>query len=289
MLKQLFILLVAHTVVQADPLAKEVIRAMDKVISDHVEWDNWDKWSEIMAEFFTSDMIYDTNWSPDDTMNNSTGIWEWWENEHIPYNMAFDNTTFNQMIFAAEETTATTTTYANTRWKGPFCTVEPSEAMMAATMRIFDFYLMRGNQIFYNWMVIDTVDLMLQAGHRVLPQSRLREGFVRPPNAMDGIPGEPRTLISPLSPDIPPSSDIPPIQPGGRGCGQADREGGLDVRPDGGGGQLGLLSPLGGRPHLVRTGGLRPGDQQERIRGEFHRRHQRSLQSARTSTGHPDL
>merc|ERR1711874_527278 len=77
-----------------------------------------EKWSQIMAEFFTADMIYDTNWSPDNTMNNSTGIWEWWENEHIPYNMAFDNTAFNQMIFAAEETTATTTTYANTRWKG---------------------------------------------------------------------------------------------------------------------------------------------------------------------------
>merc|ERR1712244_118761 len=88
----LFSLLVSTLVVRADPLAKEVIRAMDQVISDHVEWDNWDKWSEIMAEFFTADMIYDTNWSPD---------------EHIPYNMAF----------AAEETTATTTTYANTRWK----------------------------------------------------------------------------------------------------------------------------------------------------------------------------
>jgi len=182
------ILICISSLTFADPLAKEVIRAMDKVIADHVEWDNWEKWSEIMAEYFTEDMIYDTNWSPDNTMNNSTGILEWWDNEHIPYNMAFDNATFNQMIFAAEETTATTTTYANVRWKGPFCTVEPSEDMMPATMRIFDFYLMRGNKIFYNWMLIDTVDLMLQAGHRVLPKSPLREGFVRPPNAMDGIP-----------------------------------------------------------------------------------------------------
>ena len=54
----------------ADPLAKEVIRAMDEVISDHVEWDNWEEWSKIMGMFFTQDMIYDTNWSPDDTMNN---------------------------------------------------------------------------------------------------------------------------------------------------------------------------------------------------------------------------
>ena len=96
-LPQLLLCLIVCMGVRSDPLAKEVIRAMDKVISDHVEWDNWDKWSEIMAEFFTADMIYDTNWSPDETMNNSTGIWEWWKNEHIPYNMAFDNTTFNQV------------------------------------------------------------------------------------------------------------------------------------------------------------------------------------------------
>ena len=82
----------------ADPLAKEVIRAMDEVISDHVEWDNWEEWSKIMAKYFTADMIYDTNWSPDGTMNNSTGIEEWWDHEHIPYNLAFDNATFNQVL-----------------------------------------------------------------------------------------------------------------------------------------------------------------------------------------------
>ena len=81
----------------ADPLAKEVIRAMDEVISDHVEWDNFEAWTEIMAKYFTADMIYDTNWSPDGTMNNSTGIQEWWDHEHIPYNLAFDNATFNQV------------------------------------------------------------------------------------------------------------------------------------------------------------------------------------------------
>ena len=156
----------------ADPLAKEVIREMDEVISDHVEWDNFEAWTEIMAKYFTADMIYDTNWSPDGTMNNSTGIEEWWDHEHIPYNLAFDNATFNQMIFASEETTATTTTYANSQWKGPFCTVEPSSEMMAVTMRIFDFYLMRGDKIFYNWMIIDTVDLMLQAGVRACPSPR---------------------------------------------------------------------------------------------------------------------
>ena len=33
-----------------DPLAKEVIRAMDEVIADHVAWDDWEQWSKIMEE-----------------------------------------------------------------------------------------------------------------------------------------------------------------------------------------------------------------------------------------------
>ena len=33
--------------------AKCVIRAMDKVISDHVAWDDWTAWEKIMKVFFT--------------------------------------------------------------------------------------------------------------------------------------------------------------------------------------------------------------------------------------------
>ena len=35
-----------------------------------------------------------------------------YDKEHIPYNLAFDNCSFSQLIFASEEETATTTTYA---------------------------------------------------------------------------------------------------------------------------------------------------------------------------------
>ena len=40
---------------------------------------------------------------------------EWYDKEHIPYNLAFDNCTFSQMIFASEDETATTTTYAKVK------------------------------------------------------------------------------------------------------------------------------------------------------------------------------
>lgn len=53
-----------------------MIRAMDRQISDHVAWDDYDKWTSIMAEFFTQDMIYDTNYydGSNELMGNGTGI-----------------------------------------------------------------------------------------------------------------------------------------------------------------------------------------------------------------------
>ena len=90
-----------------------------------------------MGQFFTQDMIYDTNWAPDGVMGNTSGIEDWFYSEHIPWNLAFDNATFTQvgwfmvqiarkdlrkcsfqMIFASEEDTATTTTYAKVFMRG---------------------------------------------------------------------------------------------------------------------------------------------------------------------------
>merc|ERR1719334_2815926 len=183
-----------------DPKAKCVIRAMDDLIANHVEWDNKTAWVAIMEQFFTEDMIYDTNYNPiADEMNNSTGIEAWFYQEHIPYNLAFDNVSFSQMIFASEEETATTTTYAKCRWKGDIGTIPGSEKLgEEVTMRIYDFYIMREDKIFYNWMLLDFVELMYYAGYRVLPESPLREGWVQAPAAMDGIPAPISRLVNPM-------------------------------------------------------------------------------------------
>ena len=52
---------------------------------------------DIMGQFFTQDMIYDTNWAPDGVMGNTSGIEDWFYSEHIPWNLAFDNATFTQV------------------------------------------------------------------------------------------------------------------------------------------------------------------------------------------------
>merc|ERR1719295_268444 len=116
-----------------------------------------------MAQFFTEDMIYDTNYSPDETLGNSSGIEEW-----------FNKATFTQMIFASEEETATTTTYAKALWKGDLSTIPGSNRVgEEVTVRIFDFYQMREDKIYYNWMLLDMVQIMYYAGFRVLPEAPL--------------------------------------------------------------------------------------------------------------------
>merc|ERR1711935_1333561 len=183
-----------------DPKAKCVIREMDDAIANHVAWDNKTAWVSIMEQFFTADMIYDTSFNPhENEMNNVSGIEDWYYSEHIPYNLAFDNITFSQLIFASEDETATTTTYANGRWKGDIGTIPGSQKLgEIVTMRIYDFYIMREDKIFYNWMLLDFVELMYYSGYRVLPESPLREGWVQAPSAMDGIPAPISRLSDPL-------------------------------------------------------------------------------------------
>ena len=60
-------------------------------------------------------------------------------------NKAFDNQTFNQLIFAADEETATTTTYAVAPWtKDSFIGVKAPHRIVR--YRIFDFYRMNKQQ-----------------------------------------------------------------------------------------------------------------------------------------------
>lgn len=120
------------------------------------------------------------------------------------WNDAFSPVRFTQLIFAGEETTATTTTYASVRWRGPFAGVPESNQSMR--VRICDFYRMaRGDdgelRIAYNWMMLDVADFLRASGRRVLPKSASLpdEGWFQPPRAMDGVP-------APLSAFTPPES-----------------------------------------------------------------------------------
>jgi len=183
-----------------DPEAKCIVREMDDVIANHIAWDNKTAWVDLMQNFFSDDMIYDTNYNPNENeLNNSTGIEDWFYAEHIPFNLAFDNTSWALLIFTGEDELASTMDYAKGRWKGDIGTIPGSEKIgQEVTIRGYDFYIIREGKIVYNWMLLDFVELMYGAGYRVLPESPLREGWVQAPSAMDGIPAPISRLADPL-------------------------------------------------------------------------------------------
>lgn len=121
---------------------------------------------------------------------------EWFEGEHVPFNLAFHSVYFNQLLFLGENTTASTTTYAQAHWFGPLVGLPPTGELVR--IRICDFYRMKGERISVNWMMLDLPDLLRQAGRRVLPRASVLpdDGWFQPPKAMDGIPAP----YSPLTP-----------------------------------------------------------------------------------------
>ena len=183
-----------------NPQAKCIIDGMLEVIEDHVAWDDWDAWYEIMKEFWTEDMVYDSNWTPNGDFSNNSGLQEFFDNEHIPFNLAFDNTTFAKMLWIGGEDTASLIAYGKAIWIGDLGTVPGSQhAGQEVTIWDLDFYQIdpAGEKISYNWCLIDFIDLMRQLGYQVLPKPALREGFMLPPAAMDGIPAPISRLVKP--------------------------------------------------------------------------------------------
>ena len=103
-----------------------------------------------------------------------------------------------QPVLASEDETTTTTTYAKTTWRGDIGTMPGSEKFgQETTHRSYDFYVMRKDKIRYNWMLLDMIEIMFYAGYKVLPKSQLREGWVAPPAAMDGIHAPISRLVNP--------------------------------------------------------------------------------------------
>ena len=189
------------------PRSKCIVDEMAGVLGDHLE--DVDEWCEAMKDFWTEDMIYDSNWTPNGDFGNSTGLEEWFYAEHIPFIHAFTNVTFTTFIWIGGEDTASLLAYGKARWRADLGTVPGSEHTdLEVTIWDLDFYQINDEEeaISYNWCLIDFVDLMLQVGYRVLPKPLLREGFMLPPAAMDGIPAPISRLVSPQ--DTPMSLEI---------------------------------------------------------------------------------
>merc|ERR1711973_62253 len=187
------------------PRSKCVINGMATVIEEHIAWDDWNQWSQIMKNYFVDDMIYDSNWTPNQHFGNSSSLREWFDREHIPFNLAFDNTTFSVVMMVGEERTLSLLAYGKATWLSDIGTLPGSKSIgKQVTIWDLDFYDLdsEGTRIAYNWCLIDFVDLMRQLGYQVLPKPALPEGVFYPPKSMDGIPAPVSRLANPRDAEI---------------------------------------------------------------------------------------
>ena len=126
------ILLLASTLALGDhslPIAKDTIQQMDYIISNHIAWNDWDAWSKAMEPFWTEDFVYDTNYCPiPSIMNVAVGLRAWYDHEHIPFCVSFGNYTTSQMIFVADDISASTTTYMRMHWREDFAAIPKPKA-----------------------------------------------------------------------------------------------------------------------------------------------------------------
>jgi len=99
------------------------------------------------------------------------------------------------MIVAGDGKTATSKTYAKGIWRAPLGPLQPTQT--ATTVRICDFYLLEGSRIAHNWMMIDMLDLLRQAGKTPLALSGQPQGISLPPASMDGIPAPISSFVTP--------------------------------------------------------------------------------------------
>merc|ERR1711915_50934 len=185
---------------QGNPRSKCVIDGLTAVIVHQVAWDDWEAWYPLMQNFFTEDMVYDSNWTPNGDFSNNTGIREWFDNEHIPFNLAFDNATFSLIVYTGEDRVSSYIAYAKATWRGDLGTLPGSlQTGSEVTIWDLDFYQIddEGTRIRYNWCLIDFLDLARQLGYQLLPKPALPEGIFYPPRAMDGIPAPISRLANP--------------------------------------------------------------------------------------------
>lgn len=154
-------------------------------------------------------------------------IREWYDGEHIPWNIAFPHTTFagtTGIIFAGDNKFVTLITYAQSTFSGNFTPGGGAGSIPAThgpvTISDLDFYILGDDgKIAWNGCMADVYGIMVQAGYRcvsqssfllphnatilrlfacrLLPKPPLPEGLLYAPRNMLGIPGPVSKYVNP--------------------------------------------------------------------------------------------
>jgi len=171
----------------AEMPAKHAVRKFDMYLMFQAAFDTPQQKLRNVRQWLADDFVYETIGFP-----GARSVAEWClSGEEQHFRTTFNMSEFTQMLFLGTDTMASTTSYGTVFWAQPLKGIPAPKHW--TRFRVIDFYKARKtgpNQahLYWNFMMIDYVDLLRQNGIHMLPPASLHDGFVAPPYNEDGVP-----------------------------------------------------------------------------------------------------
>jgi hypothetical protein len=176
-------------------LAKSAVRKFDQYLMFQAGFDTPQKKLQNVRQWLADDFVYETVAFP-----GAKSAAEWClSGEEKHFRTTFNVSEFTQMLFFGTDAMATTTSYGTVFWAKPLVGIPAPKQW--TRFRVIDFYRARKTgpneaHLYWNFMMIDYVDLLRRNGIDMLPPAALPDGFFLPPYKEDGVPAPLSVLVT---------------------------------------------------------------------------------------------
>jgi len=185
-----------NPIYEVEMLAKSAVRKFDQYLMFQAAFDTPQRKLQNVRQWLADDFVYETVGFP-----GAKSAAEWClSGEEAHFRTTFNISEFTQMLFFGTDSMATTTSYGTVFWAEPLMGIPAPKKW--TRFRVIDFYRARKtgpNQahLYWNFMMIDFVDLLRRSDIHVLPPPVLPDGYFLPPYKEDGVPAPLSVLVKP--------------------------------------------------------------------------------------------
>jgi hypothetical protein len=185
-----------NPIYEVEMLAKSAVRKFDQYLMFQASFDTPQRKLQNVRQWLADDFVYETVGFP-----GARSVSEWClSGEEQNFRTTFNISEFTQMLFFGTDTMATTTSYGTVLWAEPLLGIPASKKW--TRFRVTDFYRARKSgqnqaKLYWNFMMIDFVDLLRRNDILILPPATLPDGYFLPPYKEDGVPAPLSVLIKP--------------------------------------------------------------------------------------------
>jgi len=184
-----------NPIYDVEKLAKSAVRKFDQYLIFQAAFDTPQQKLRNVRQWLADDFVYETIAFP-----STKSVADWClSGEEQHFRTTFNMSEFTQMLFFGTDTMASTTSYGTVFWDKPLLGIPAPKRW--TRFRVTDFYRARRSgpnqaHLYWNFMMIDYVDLLRRNGIQMLPTATLPDGYFLPPYKEDGVPAPLSVLVT---------------------------------------------------------------------------------------------